>query len=266
MCGEHGHVRQTCPSRPAETPAETPINPARAEQPSVFTARAVPVTSPTEQPEGETPADQPETDVTPNTDNTADTPTGHSADPVPQRNPSVKRRKTVKKQEPPPPQSRSMSQTHPAGSEELSQPVHPEADPNVSLELEEDMQKICSESALESSQRVGSQNEPEDLEIGSDEDVDSSELIARLHKIFSSSQLLTTLQLDSFLDLTKGMQHLRVGNVFPNLPRFYLSCHVARQNATLKELNQQKRYRLKKIIMLKVKRMIQHKFKQKGQC
>ncbi|KAF4084782.1 hypothetical protein AMELA_G00109850 [Ameiurus melas] len=210
VCGEHGHVRQTCPSRPAETPAETPINPARAEQPSVFTARAVP--SPTEQPEGETPADQPETDVTPNTDNTADTPTDHSADPVPQRNPSVKRRKTVKKQEPPPPQSRSMSQTRPAGSEELSQPVHPEADPNVSLELEEDMQKICSESALESSQRVGSQNEPEDLEIGSDEDVDSSELIARLHKIFSSSQLLTTLQLDSFLDLTKGMQHLRVGN------------------------------------------------------
>ncbi|KAF4085713.1 hypothetical protein AMELA_G00098150 [Ameiurus melas] len=141
-----------------------------------------------------------------------------------------------------------MSQTRPAGTEELSQPVHPEADPNVSLELEEDTQGICSEMALGSSQRVGSKNEPEDLEIGSEEDVGSSELIARLHKIFSSSQLITTIQLDAFLDLTKGMQHLRVGNFFPNLPRFYLSCHVAMQNATLKELNQQKRYRLKKMM------------------
>lgn len=83
-----------------------------------------------------------------------------------------------------------MSQTDLAWSEEWSLP---------DAESEEETHGTSSEMAIEHSQcNNESEKEYDDIESGSDEDTNSSEVIARLSKAFNSSQLYSTSRINHF--------------------------------------------------------------------
>lgn len=141
---------------------------------------------------------------------TDETPGSYSTNPAPQCTFSVQREKNVKKQDlhfPTPLSAPPLSQTDPAQNEEQSLAVHPETEPDVTVEAEseEETQGTWSEMAVENSQcDIESGNEYDDIENGSDEDTDSSAVIVTLSKTFSSSQLYSTSSIYLFLDLRKG--------------------------------------------------------------
>lgn len=68
-------------------------------------------------------------------------------------------------------------------------------------------------------------------------------------------KLYTLQYICNFLDSTKGKRGVDIKSFFPDLKLFLHSAHVVSRKSTLEELNQQKRYRLKKVVQT-VKKMI----------
>lgn len=73
-----------------------------------------------------------------------------------------------------------------------------------------------------------------------------------------SKRYYSVTELNNFLDLTFGKRNVKIDNWFPNLELFVESCAMAMRTCTREELDQQKRYRIDKIVAA-VKRQIKQR-------
>ncbi|MGH0115349.1 UNVERIFIED_CONTAM: hypothetical protein FKN15_006777 [Acipenser sinensis] len=74
----------------------------------------------------------------------------------------------------------------------------------------------------------------------------------------AKKKLYSANEIGEFLDMTKGRRGIDIKQTFPDLKLFLNSAHIALKKATIKEIDQPKRYRLKKL-MQTVRKMLNQK-------
>ncbi len=82
----------------------------------------------------------------------------------------------------------------------------------------------------------------EDTEIMENDAMDSEPVSGGMTKLYSVQQI------NNFLDVTKGLCKPKIESHFPDLKMFLLSGTMAMRKASFDELDEPKRYRLKKLL------------------
>ncbi|KAL0161320.1 hypothetical protein M9458_045045, partial [Cirrhinus mrigala] len=91
-------------------------------------------------------------------------------------------------------------------------------------------------------QMEDSDNDYEDIELTENDGMDTEPASGGKIKLYSLQQI------NHFLDVTKGLRKPKIESYFPDLDLFLMSCTLAMRKATFDELDKPKRYRLKKLL------------------
>lgn len=235
VCGDYGHVRQTCPNRdrpagPEAAPAVDAGSSEGARRAAADVASAAVELQP--QPPGviSAPVDLPE--VRPVLVTSNDGPMEPDEEAAgPSHLPVVPQADTGPGQV----HSQAVSET-----DSLSQ-----------------LDKSADDSFIQSQDDLSSQEPVLDLKVQAEdseneyyEDIDVPENDAMDSEPTSGgkTRLYSVQEINNFLDITKGVRKPKIETYFPDLKLFLLSCTLAMRKATFDELDKPKRYRLKKLL------------------
>ncbi len=240
-CGEHGHVRQTCPSKQNDRPITDLTGSQTIQEDTVQENTTVVREVPAEETENCIAENESRSETNnPDVDQSADG-ASTSANAAEMQNVRTEVQETLSQ-----PKSRE---------DEL--PLMECVDKNEN-KSDDEVNENCSQFTVSSGIAMSdcdSDNECESIESfletgDNDPQIGTSELSGCEVKFYSARQI------SIFLDETKSVRNPQIEQVFPDLRKFLASCRDVMINTTVEEFSRQKRYRLKKIIT-KVKKMIQ---------
>lgn len=243
LCGEHGHVRQTCPSKQNDitdmTGSQT-LQKNTVQENNTVVREAVAEETENSIVGNESSSETNNSNV--DVDQPADGVKCQSANAVEMQNVRTEVQETLSQ-----PKSRE---------DELPLMECAETNDKNENKSDDEVNENCSQFTVSSGiarSDSDSDNECESIdsffEIGdNDPQMGTSELSGCEVKFYSARQIST------FLDETKGVRNPQIEQFFPDLRKFLVSCRDVMINSTVEEFSRQKRYRLKKIIT-KVKKI-----------
>lgn len=228
ICGELGHVRQTCPNRDKNSVNEVlPENMVVGGARGSDVADAAPLLLP--QAVTETaPMPAPNDSLEENGESFLLTNSNNSAVEIAQVAQVADVKVFVTQPE--------LSSDHEDESIENEQQIQPEVS-EVKTSTDESIDQSQGDYV---SQEVDFEKDDDELYDGND--------MMDMENISGRTKLYSLQQINTFLDNTKGLRKPSIESHFPDLKLFLISCTVAMRKATFDELDRPKRYRLKKIL------------------
>ncbi len=241
VCGDFGHIRQTCPSR--DRPAGLPAAPA-ADAENSEKAAGADVTSAAGVSEPQTgeavsvPGDLPEIPgLVASKDGLVE-----AAEEVagPSHIPAVPQAETSPEQV----SLQAVPVTDSLCFEKQKQPDKTESNTTTDDSFNQSQDDISSQELVDSKLQMDDSDKEceEDTEIMENDAMDSEPVSGGMPKLYSVQQI------NNFLDVTKGLRKPKIESHFPDLKMFLLSGTMVMRKASFYELDKPKRYRLKKLL------------------
>lgn len=231
VCGDFGHVRQTCPKRDKPVPALENIERAAGADDAATAGASEPqpdgaISAPGDLPEGtgvlEASGDGPKEAV--------------EEEAGPSHAPAETQPETSSGQV----GLQPMPETDLVCDGGQAQPDKMESDTTTEELFKQGKDDISSHASLDLMD--DSENEHDDTDLMSNYGEDSELISGGKIKLYSLQQI------NHFLDTTKGLRKPRIDSFFPDVKLFLLSGSLAMKKASLDELDKPKRYRLKKLL------------------
>lgn len=231
VCGDFGHVRQTCPKRDKPVPALENIERAAGADDAATAGASEPqpdgaISAPGDLPEGtgvlEASGDGPKEAV--------------EEEAGPSHAPAETQPETSSGQV----GLQPMPETDLVCDGGQAQPDKMESDTTTEELFKQGKDDFSSQASLDLMD--DSENEHDDTDLMSNYGEDSELISGGKIKLYSLQQI------NHFLDTTKGLRKPRIGSFFPDVKLFLLSGSLAMKKASLDELDKPKRYRLKKLL------------------
>lgn len=231
ICGDFGHVRQTCPKRDKPVPALENIERAAGADDAATAGASEPqpdgaISAPGDLPEGtgvlEASGDGPKEAV--------------EEEAGPSHAPAETQPETSSGQV----GLQPMPETDLVCDGGQAQPDKMESDTTTEELFKQGKDDISSHASLDLMD--DSENEHDDTDLMSNYGEDSELISGGKIKLYSLQQI------NHFLDTTKGLRKPRIDSFFPDVKLFLLSGSLAMKKASLDELDKPKRYRLKKLL------------------
>lgn len=231
VCGDFGHVRQTCPKRDKPVPALENIERAAGADDAATAGASEPqpdgaISAPGDLPEGtgvlEASGDGPKEAV--------------EEEAGPSHAPAETQPETSSGQV----GLQPMPETDLVCDGGQAQPDKMESDTTTEELFKQGKDDFSSQASLDLMD--DSENEHDDTDLMSNYGEDSELISGGKIKLYSLQQI------NHFLDTTKGLRKPRIDSFFPDVKLFLLSGSLAMKKASLDELDKPKRYRLKKLL------------------
>lgn len=231
ICGDFGHVRQTCPKRDKPVPALENIERAAGADDAATAGASEPqpdgaISAPGDLPEGtgvlEASGDGPKEAV--------------EEEAGPSHAPAETQPETSSGQV----GLQPMPETDLVCDGGQAQPDKMESDTTTEELFKQGKDDFSSQASLDLMD--DSENEHDDTDLMSNYGEDSELISGGKIKLYSLQQI------NHFLDTTKGLRKPRIDSFFPDVKLFLLSGSLAMKKASLDELDKPKRYRLKKLL------------------
>ncbi len=241
VCGDLGHVRQTCPNR--DRPAGLPAAPAadaenseRAAGADVASAAGVSEPQPGEA--FSAPRDLPEIPALVASEDGLVEAAEEAAGPS--YIPAVPQAETSPEQV----CLQSVPESDSCCFEKQTQPDKTESNTIIEDSFNQSQDDISSQELVDLKLQMDDSDKEceEDTEMMENDAMDSEPASGGTTKLYSVQQI------NNFLDITKGLRKPKIESYFPDLKVFLLSGTMAMRKASFDELDKPKRYRLKKLL------------------